>query len=137
LARFSKALILPMSVSIVFSVMFSLVIQIPVFLLVASATHQSCLFVPWYLIFKNPYFFMELAFVALLLSSISDKLHGIFSLSDYKRLTKISFKMVHIVSLLVSIFLMYFYGNLGAGACLKPNVNINYYKYPGQEKYLE
>ena len=120
----------------VLTVFFVLVIQVLFFLWLSSITNQLCLFNPWYLIFNNPLFYLGLAFVAQFFRSINDKLHAFLKTNNYKLLTKWSLRLMQIIAFFAYIYMSYYYGNIGAGACLKENINTNYYKYPDQEKYF-
>jgi hypothetical protein len=96
-----------------------------------------CLYDPWYLLFKNNSLYIILFFVILLLLSIIKIISGPAIIVKYKGTLTLSLYPLLFGAMIAFFYFSWFYGNYGAGACGNPKVNIDYYKYPGQDKYLE
>ena len=102
-----------------------------------SIQNKWCLYDPWYLLFKNMSVYIIIFFETNLLLAISHKITRPSGIISYKRTIKSSLQVLLLGAFIAFGYSSWFYGNYGAGACAKPNININYYKYPGQEKYLK
>jgi hypothetical protein len=120
------------TVTIIFVIFLGLGIE----LTMVSIMNKWCLYDPWYLLFKNTSIYIITIFIALILLSIIKKITRFASVLRFKRTIIISLSVMMLASLIGYGNFGWYYGNIGAGACSKPNINIDYYKYPGQDQYL-
>jgi len=102
-----------------------------------TTSDKWCLYDPWYLLFKNKSIYMVLIPGSLILLPLVDKMYSIGWFVSYKRTIKTSFYTLQAVAFVSFIYFSGIYGNFGSGACSNPNVNVDYYKYPGQEMYFK
>jgi hypothetical protein len=120
------------TVTIIFVIFLGLGIE----LTMVSIMNKWCLYDPWYLLFKNTSIYIITIFIALILLSIIKKITRFASVLRFKRTIIVSLSVIMLASLIGYGNFGWYYGNIGAGACSKPNINIDYYKYPGQDQYL-
>jgi hypothetical protein len=121
------------AVTIVFVILLGLGIE----LTMVSIMDKWCLYDPWYLLFKNTSIYIIIIFISLILLSVDNrKITRLASVLRYKRTIIISLSVVTLASLIGYGNFGWYYGNIGAGACSKSNINTDYYKYPGQDQYL-
>jgi hypothetical protein len=101
-----------------------------------SIMDKWCLFNPWYLLFKNTSIYIIILFTILIFLSTIHKITRPVKVLVNKRAVIFSLITLMLVSLVGYGYFGWHYGNVGAGACSRSNINIDYYKYPGQDRHL-
>ena len=125
-------IILVFILSTVTAIILGLMIAIPFI----SVLDQWCLYKPWYLLFKNMSIYMILIFGIPILLQINNKITRPAVVAGCKSTIKTSLYTLQVFTLVAYFYFTWFYGNPGSGACSKPNLNVDYYKYPGQDMYI-
>jgi len=125
--------IMVFAITIIVAVILGLMVEITM----DKFLDKWCLYDPWYLLFKNTSIYIILFFEILLLLSIIKIISIPAVIVEYKGTLTLSLYPLLFGVLVAFFYFSWSYGNYGVGACGNPKVNINYYKYPGQDKYLE